>query len=102
MAQVRWTERASRDLQSIYSYVAEDSEAAAERPFVSLVSATDQLLAFPRSGRIIPRYEQSGVREIIVRPCRNAYRVVDDEIRVEEVHHGARLLHWDDIEARGD
>jgi toxin ParE1/3/4 len=96
VAQVRWTERAARDLQSIYSHVAEDSEAAATRLFMSLVSATDRLRYYPESGRLIPRFEKAGVREIIVRPYRIAYRIAGDEIRVQKVQHGARLLHsWD-------
>lgn len=102
MAQVRWTERAARDLQSIYDYVAEDNQAAAERLFLSLVSATDRLREFPESGRVIPRYEKLGVREIIVRPYRVAYRVVGDEIRIEKVHHGARLLHPGELEQLHD
>jgi plasmid stabilization system protein ParE len=63
---------------------------------MSLVSATDRLREFPESGRIIPRLADRGVREIIVRPYRIAYRIVGDEIRVQKVQHGARLLHsWD-------
>lgn len=98
MAQVRWTERAARDLHSIYNYIADDNEAAATRLFMSLVTATERLRQFPQSGRVIPRFETSGVREIIVRPYRIAYRIVSDEIRVQKVSHGARLVHLSDVE----
>jgi addiction module RelE/StbE family toxin len=98
VVQVRWTERAARDLQSIYSRVATDSEAAAARLFLGLLPATGRLRQFPHSGRVIPRFEGSGVREIIVRPYRIAYRVGGDEIRVLKVIHGARFLHFSDIE----
>ena len=94
---VRWTERA-RATSKPSDYVAEDSEASATRLFMSLVSATDRLRDFPESGRIIPRFDKSGVREIIVRPYRIAYRLVGDEIRVQKVQHGARLLHASDIQ----
>jgi len=60
-------------------------------------SATDRLREFPESGRIIPRFKRSGVREIVVRPYRIAYRVIGDEIRVQKVHHGARFLRLSDI-----
>jgi toxin ParE1/3/4 len=67
------------------------------RLVVDLVASTQRLRDFPQSGRVIRRFRREGVREIIVRPYRIAYRVVGDEVRVLKVHHGARLLHHRDI-----
>ncbi len=68
------------------------------RLVVGLVSSARRLGNFPQSGRVIRRFARAGVREIIVRPYRIAYRVVDDEVHILKVHHGARLLHRRDIE----
>lgn len=43
-------------------------------------------------------HERSGVRELIVRPYRIAYRIVGSEIRILKIHHSARVLRLDDIE----
>jgi len=97
VARIRWTDRAVRDLRAIYGYIAADNAAAATRLVFDLAASTERLRDFPLSGRVIPRFERHGVREIIVRPYRIAYRVVGDEVRVLKVHHGARLLHRRDI-----
>ncbi len=97
MAQVRWTDRASRDIRAIYEYVAEDNPSAAMKLVLDLASSTDRLRDFPESGRVISRFAREGVREIIVRPYRIAYRVVGNEVRIQKVQHGAKLLRRHDV-----
>jgi len=52
------------------------------RLVVGLVSSAQRLRDFPESGRLIRRFAPAGVREIIVRPYRIAYRVVGDDVHI--------------------
>ena len=98
MAQVRWTPRALEDTRLIHDFIARDSSEAAAQVILGIVSTIQRLGSFPRSGRAVPDHESRGVREVIRRPYRIAYRVVDDEVRILRVFHGARLLHTEDLE----
>ena len=49
-----------------------------------------QIGEFPLSGRTVPEYEMSQVREVIEGPYRIIYWVKPDQIDVLAVIHGAR------------
>jgi plasmid stabilization system protein ParE len=58
-----------------------------------IIGAADRLAQFPESGRAVPEFSQSDVREVIYRPYRIVYRLVGtDEIHILRVHHSARLF----------
>lgn len=54
--------------------------------------ATDRLAEHPRSGRIVPELAQEHLREIMLGSYRIIYRLLDEDVQVLTVHHGARLL----------
>lgn len=97
MVEVTWSDRARGDLQAIYEYVAEDSEALALRLIARIIAATLRLREFVESGRVVPYFEESGTREIIVRPYRIAYVVVGETAIILRVFHGARLIRPEDL-----
>ena len=98
MGKVRWTNRARNDLQAIHEYIAVDNPTVAFRVVWRIASAAERLSRFSLSGRIVPEYESSGVRELVVRPYRIAYRLVGEDVRILKIHHGARVLRIQDIE----
>jgi len=58
-----------------------------------LIAAVGQLEVFPESGRAVPEFEDTQVRELIRRAYRIVYRLVgDDQVQVLAVHHGTRQL----------
>ena len=57
-----------------------------------LTERSQQIVAFPLSGRMVPEYEAPDVREIIERPYRIIYRIKPDQIDILAVVHGARML----------
>ena len=57
-----------------------------------LTKRSEQIVAFPRSGRMVPEYEAPDIREIIERPYRIIYRIKADQIDILAVVHGAQLL----------
>jgi len=94
MGQVRWTEKASSNLQGIFEYIARDSKIYAARYVSGLIRATKKLETMPRCGRAVPEFQNPELREVIYDNYRIIYRVVgaNDDIEVLAVVHGARDL----------
>jgi toxin ParE1/3/4 len=97
MARIDWSARASDELDQIGEFVARDSVRLAQALVKRLLSATWQLEAFPRSGRVVPEFDQVDLREIIVQSYRIVYRVREDTVEILTVRHGARLLRPNDL-----
>ena len=51
---VKWTDLALEDLDSIYSYISKNSKANAKKLMKEILSSVDELVFFPRRGRVIP------------------------------------------------
>ena len=89
---VHWTETAIKHLTAIYHYIAQDAPLYARRVTDKLIRRTEQLAAFPQSGRQVPEYQDPHIREIIESPYRLIYRIKADQIDVLAVIHGAQRL----------
>ena len=89
---VQWTERASKDALSIYDYIAEHSETYADSVYARILARPNQLVDNPESGSIVPEYNRTDVRELLVHSFRLIYRIAGDETRVLTVIHGSRQL----------
>lgn len=91
---IKWTEKAQRQLDQIFEYIAVDSKLYANRTIKKIIERADSISKHPRIGRSVPEYERSDIREVFVHPYRIIYQLVvkDDEIRILSVIHSARLL----------
>ncbi len=87
-----WSPSARLDLKDIAAFIAEDSPSAADRFVRGLFQAVERLADFPDSGRIVPEFGDSNIREIIRKPCRIVYRIRRRKrtIEVARVWHSAR------------
>lgn len=92
MAEVRWTDQAIEDVESIRDFIARDSPRYALLVAERLVGAVERLESFPRSGRIVPEFKDDRLREVIWGSYRIVYRLLDDTIEVLTVYHAARIL----------
>lgn len=94
MGKIRWTEKASNNLQAIHEYISKDSKTYATRFIKSLVKATKKLETMPRCGRIVPELEAYGLREVIYQNYRIVYRIIEgsEDIEILAVVHGAREI----------
>lgn len=87
---LRWTEHASRDLDGIFEYIAQDHPAAGTRVVLELIDQVEARLmenpAAGRPGRVM------GTRELVIGglPYVIPYRVVESEIQVLRVLHTSR------------
>ena len=86
---VHWTDTAEEHLDAIYAYIALDFPAYAKRVVDRLTRRSQQIAKFPLSGRRVPEYEISQIREVIEGPYRIIYHLKSDQIDVLAVIHGA-------------
>ena len=89
---VYWTHPAIAHLLAIYEHIAQDAPLYARRMIDRLTKRSEQIAVFPRSGRMVPEYEASDIREVIERPYRIIYRIKTGQIDILAVVHGAQLL----------
>jgi addiction module RelE/StbE family toxin len=89
---VGWSRRALNDLEDIAEYIAADSPTYARNVIKKIVSQTRMLAQFPRSGRMVPEYDDENVRELIVYSYRIIYRLQENEVVIAAVVHGGRNL----------
>jgi toxin ParE1/3/4 len=57
-----------------------------------LTKRSEQIAAFPRSGRLVPEYTAPDIGEVIERPYRIIYHIKTDQIDILAVVHGAQQL----------
>ena len=86
--QIRWTEKADRNLDDVEAYIAQDNPEAALRKVLKVIRAVEQLLESPglgRPGRV------PGTRELVVggTPFLVPYRARGEVIEILAVLHGA-------------
>ena len=91
---VIWTKPALDSLLEIVCHIQLDNPSAAQRFASSIKTKVARLKNFPESGRIVPEFPFSDLREIIVNDYRVIYQVRRNPLRVEilAVRHGARLF----------
>ena len=65
MGQIRWTERASFNLENIHTYIAKDSPFFATKFIEALIDAIKILENTPNCGRVVPELESYEFRELI-------------------------------------
>ena len=91
MNSIFWTEQARLDLAAIRAFITQDSPHYAAVVVGQLIAATDQLAAFPESGRAVPEFDDPLVREIVRRPYRIVYRIeASDQVHILTIHHGSQ------------
>ena len=87
---VRWTATAERQLDAIHQYIAQDSPAYAQRMVDRLTRRSQQISAFPSSGRKVPEYDSVQVREVIEGPYRLIYIIKPGQLDILAIIHGAQ------------
>lgn len=92
---VNWTDRAKTRLRLIHEYIAADSPIVANQVVERLVNRSRQIGELPSSGRAIPEFQRTDVRELLERPYRIIYRIMPDRIDILTVLHYRQLLPQD-------
>lgn len=89
---VRFLQIALDDLTEIVVYIARDSKIAAQKMHDKLVAAAYQLEDFPKIGVPVPepKMRKAGFRMLIVGKYLLLYKIIDDEINILRILHGAK------------
>lgn len=89
---LRWSRQAQQDLLKIGRYIAKDKPAAARKWVEVLRKRAQQAAQFPNSGRIVPEYGQSSIREVVQGNYRIVYRVKNESVEVITVFEAHQLF----------
>ena len=91
MAEVRFSENALRDMRSIATYIARDSEFHATNQVERFFASAERLKTHPRMGRMVPEVGHPSIRELIVGNYRMMYHLSEEDVvEMLTVHHSAR------------
>jgi addiction module RelE/StbE family toxin len=87
--QLRWTEEAASDLESIQDYLFEHAPSRAPDVVIRVYNAPSGLLSFPHRGRI---GKKPGTRELVLAPLPYVliYRIQGEVIHIVRILHGAQ------------
>ena len=89
--EVRFLQEALDDLEEIVLYIAQDSRAAALRMHDRIIEKANDLMVFPKRGRLVPdkRMSAAGYRMLGIKPYIAFYRVIGRNVLIFRVLHGA-------------
>jgi addiction module RelE/StbE family toxin len=92
MGEIIWSSQAEQDADEIYEYIAADSPRYAEMTLEKFLATVSRLASHPLSGRIVPEFNVSEIREVIVGNYRIVYRLKGEDVEIATIHHSARRL----------
>jgi toxin ParE1/3/4 len=93
-ASLVWTRPALDGPLAITQYIMADNPSAARAFADNIKVKVGRLRTFPESGRVVPEFPSSGLREVLIGDYRVIYRFLKStqKVQVLAVHHGARSL----------
>ena len=86
---VHWTDTAEGHIDAIYRYIAQDSPQYARRIVDRLTRRSQQIAKHPLSGRRVPEYDCTQLREVIEGSYRIIYQIKSGQLDVISVIHAA-------------
>ena len=89
---VVWSPNAERDLDEIAAYISNDSRNYAASFVTRVLRVCKQLRLFPQSGRTVPEFNDSALRERVIMQYRLIYRFRGNDVLILALLHGRRLL----------
>ena len=92
MIEILWSPEAIADLESIREFINRDSTRYADLVVEQLIEAVQRLATFPESGRVVPEFANSTLREVFWRGYRLVYRFDSRRVEIATVFHGSRAL----------
>jgi plasmid stabilization system protein ParE len=88
--EVVWTAPAWEDLHAAADYIARDSEGYAATFVRQVRDAAASLAEFAERGQVVPEFGDQATRELLVKPYRLVYKIIEDRVFVLALIHGAR------------
>lgn len=89
---ITWSPRSLDRAKDISDYIAADSQDAARSWLDKLFAKVASQLRSPRSGRMVPEFGRTALREIIYGSYRVIYLVKSGEVEILTVRHSRRRM----------
>jgi len=88
---VRFLQEALEDLEEIVLYIAQNNYQAAINMHDTIIEKADSLTIFPKRGRLVPdrKMAAAGYRMLRIKPYIAFYRVIDRNVFIYRILHGA-------------
>ena len=87
-----WSRNSEHDLDQIFEIISQDSLVKAAHFIAELSKSVEKLQLFPETGRIVPEYSITHIREIIHKKYRIVYSVLENKIVILTVFNGHKTL----------
>lgn len=87
---VIWSPSARADLKSLVSYIADHNREAALRLGQKIIDSSKQIEIFEASARVVPEFNSTEIRELIVGTYRIIFRIQQERIEIVRVWHASR------------
>ena len=92
MVDIKWSNDALLDLDTISEYISQDSPKSAKKLIQEIFKKVENLSTFPFMGRTIPDQSNENIHEILHKNYRIIYEIKDDLVEILIVIHGSRIL----------
>ena len=92
MIPIIWSRNSEHDLDQIFEIISQDSLVKATHFIAELSKSVEKLQIFPETGRIVPEYSITHIREIIHKKYRSVYSVLENKIVILTVFNGHKTL----------
>jgi len=91
---IKWSPRAASHLDQICEFISQDSETYARIFAKKILKIVEDIPIFPKSGRVVPEYEDKNLRERIYENYRLVYRIKNDIIEIVAICHSSRPIEY--------
>jgi len=92
MVDIKWSNDALLDLDTISEYISQDSPENAKIFIQEIFKKVENLSTFPYMGRTVPDQSNEKIHEIIHKNYRIIYEIKDNLVEVLIIIHGSRIL----------
>ncbi len=93
MVEIKFTDRALKDISETAEYISLNSHQFARKFTSSIIEKVQMLQSFPKIGRVVDEFGIEEIREIFYQQYRIVYHIIsDDEIHILTVQHSSRNL----------
>jgi toxin ParE1/3/4 len=87
-----WSPQAASNLEEICDFISKDSKYYASLFARRVIKIVKEIHGSPKSGRIVPEYNDKNLREKIYGNYRIIYRIKNEAIEIAAICQGNRLI----------
>ncbi len=82
---IKWSPTARLDFRDLILFISEENSSAVNHFLNKILNHVIQVAKFPKSGRVVPEFQDENIREIIQKPYRIVYRIKKEKMILVEI-----------------